>query len=367
VSHSADSDRYGRSLIVGLVVLALSGCSTVGPSQLYQDQIGYARSLGDAEKSTTLLNIVRIRYGDTPTLLEATQIISGYQLQRNVTGGFEAFPSAALSTFLDGAASVQLQQSPTFTFQPLSGEQFAQSFIRPLSPGDLLPLTQGGLPIDVLFRLGVQSINGLSNAVALTRTGGAGSADFFSLLEDLRALQIAGFLGVRLERNVVPAGSHGASDPGGVYLSIALPRDPTLRATALEAKRLLGMGPTTTEAQIVYGRDAPNGEIAILTRSMLGVLTQLAIQIDVPATDIARGFTLPTVGNIGSERRPIVIIHSGQTAPPDVFALVQYHRTWFWITANDFDSKLAFTVLQTLLALARTDAPPGTIVTIPAG
>ena len=29
----------------------------------------------------------------------------------------------------------------------------------------------GGLPIDVLFRLGVQSINGLSNAVALTLTG----------------------------------------------------------------------------------------------------------------------------------------------------------------------------------------------------
>ena len=86
-------------------------------------------------------------------LLQATQVISGYQLQRNVTGGFEAFPAANPSTFLNGSASAQLQQSPTFTFQPLSGEQFAQSFIRPLSPADLLPLAMGGLPIDVLFRL----------------------------------------------------------------------------------------------------------------------------------------------------------------------------------------------------------------------
>ena len=55
-----------------------------------------------------------------------------------------------------------------------------------------------GLPVDVLFRLGVQSVNGLSNAVALTRqTGAAGSLEFFLLLKDLRRLQIAGLLSVR--------------------------------------------------------------------------------------------------------------------------------------------------------------------------
>jgi hypothetical protein len=46
---------------------------------------------------------------------------------------------------------------------------------------------------------------------------------------------------------------------------------------------------------------------------------------------------------------------------------VQYRRTWFWIAEDDFDSKLAFTVLQILLALARTETAPGAIVTIPAG
>jgi hypothetical protein len=100
---------------------------------------------------------------------------------------------------------------------------------------------------------------------------------------------------------------------------------------------------------------------------MLGVLGQLALQIDVPLDDVAHHLTFPTVGNIGLEHRPVVIIHSGAAPPADVFTAVQYHRTWFWIAEDDFDSKLAFTVVQILLALARTENAPGAIVTIPAG
>src|SRR5215469_858255 len=112
-----------------LSYVSLCGCSGFGTTRFYQDQLGYSRAVGDAEKSNTLLNTVRLRYGDTPVILQPTQVISGYQLQQNVTGGFEAFPAANPSTFLNGSASAQLQQSPTFTFQPLSGAQFAQSFI----------------------------------------------------------------------------------------------------------------------------------------------------------------------------------------------------------------------------------------------
>jgi hypothetical protein len=57
---------------------------------------------------------------------------------------------------------------------------------------------------------------------------------------------------------------------------------------------------------------------------------------------------------------------SGPAAPAETFTSVQYHRTWFWIDEDDFDNKLAFSVLQILLALARTEITPGAIVTIPA-
>src|SRR5215831_8489280 len=205
-------------VITLLACVSQCGCFGLGTTRFYQDQLGYSRAVGDAEKSNTLLNAVRLRYGDTPVVLQPTQVISGYQLQRSVAGGFEAFPAANPSTFLNGSASAQLQQSPTFTFQPLSGAQFAQSFIRPLAPADLLSLAMSGMPVDVLFRLGVESVNGLSNAVALTRqTCAAGSPEFFQLLQDLRRLQIAGLLSVRVENSAVRADMRSNSDPSRVY------------------------------------------------------------------------------------------------------------------------------------------------------
>jgi hypothetical protein len=352
-------------VITLLACVSQCGCSGFGTTRFYQDQLGYSRAVGDAEKSNTLLNVVRLRYGDTPVVLQPTQVISAYQLQQNVSGGFEVFPAANPSTFLNGSASAQVQQSPTFTFQPLSGAQYAGSFVRPLSPAELLPLVMGGLPIDVLFRLGVQSINGLSNAVALVQSGAAGSPDFFLLLRDLRRLQVAGILNIRFQHE----GAHAKSDnsePGRVYFSFAATRDPGLLPVVSEAKRLLGMPPAATDVEVVYGVSAKPGQVAVLTRSILGVLGQLSLQIDVPPDDVARHLTPQTVGNIGLEHRPVVVIHSGAAAPPDVFTSVQYRQAWFWIAEDDFDSKLAFTVLQILSALGKAEAAPGAVVTIPA-
>jgi hypothetical protein len=62
-----------------------------------------------------------------------------------------------------------------------------------------------------------------------------------------------------------------------------------------------------------------------------------------------------------------VIVHSGSKAPDNAFVSVQYKHTWFWISDDDFDSKVAFSIVQTLLSLAQTTNAPGTVITIPAG
>ena len=177
---------------------------------------------------------------------------------------------------------------------------------------------------------------------------------------------MTGLLSVSLQHETARTTSHPNSEPNRVYLSFATTRDPALLAVVDKVTRLLKLPPTVTKAEVVYGVNAQPGQVAILTRSMLGVLAQLSLQIDVPRDDVARHLTIPTVGNIGPEHRPVVIIHSGAAAPADVFTSVQYRQTWFWIAEDDFDSKLAFTVLQILLALARTEVAPGAIVTIPA-
>ena len=240
--------------------------------------------------------------------------------------------------------------------------------MRPLPPSELLPFLLSGLPIDVLFRLGVQSINALSNATSFTRISDTGSPDFFVLLHDLRILQIAGLVGVRLEHPQKPADKDPEGAAARVFLSITSTPDPALEQTADEVRHLLGLAPHARETEVVYGRyPSRSGEIAILTRSMLSVLNQIGSQIDVPPEDVAQGRTMLTVADVGIEHRPVVIVHSGPSAPSATYTSVKYHRTWFWIADEDFDSKLAFTVIQILLALATTSTAPGTVITIPTG
>ena len=83
-ARSRQTKPLRRGFILLLACASLGGCLSFGSTRLYEDQLGYSRALGDAEKSDTLLNVVRLRYADSPIFLQATQVISGYQLQRNV-------------------------------------------------------------------------------------------------------------------------------------------------------------------------------------------------------------------------------------------------------------------------------------------
>jgi hypothetical protein len=167
--------------------------------------------VGDAEKSNTLLNAVRLRYGDTPVVLQPTLVISGYQLQRNVSLGFEVFPTAnPRKRQRIGTAAAEPHLYIPASFWCSIRTKFHAA---PVARRSSAALVMGDLPIDVLFRLAVQSINWLSNTVALTQTGAAGSPDFFVLLRDLRHLQITSLLNVRLQHETGRTTSRSNSDP----------------------------------------------------------------------------------------------------------------------------------------------------------
>src|ERR1700733_8642277 len=177
------------------VCVAISGCAGIGPSRLKADQVDYARALGDAKKREILAAVVGLRYGDAPAFLTVSSIIAAYTF--DATGGATANagsgsqPSYALAT-----GSVSYSNHPTFTFTPTTGEAFASAYIRPLAPSLVLPLAEGGIPIDLLLRITAQSIGGLQNGSALGGDNAAGAPGFFELLQSLRRLQMAGELNV---------------------------------------------------------------------------------------------------------------------------------------------------------------------------
>ena len=135
-------------------------------------------------------------------------------------------------------------------------------------------------------------------------------------------------------------------------------------------RELLDLDPEAQEFTIVYGSLPQNNrEIAMLTRSMLEILVEVASHIEVPAAHVAEGRTITTftdeveTGGVISSR-----IQSSREKPADAFVAVQYRGYWFWINDRDFTSKRLFSSLMFLFTLAETGAPTqAPTLTIPAG
>jgi len=344
-----------------LLCIALPGCTSFGPNRLESDQLQYARAISDSQKRQILLNIVRLRYADTPTFFSANQVISSYTLERRGELGLNLYPNVRGGNYATGLGGLTFSDRPTVTFAPLSGEQLARTAIRPLSPTDLLQFAQGALPIDVVFRLGVQSIGPLRNTLVLGGEQGAGLPQrrFYELLIGMRRLQVEGLLTVRIAPR--KDGSH-------VFLRIANGSNQELQAVVVRVRRLLGMTPSQIEAEVVYGR-VPNGahQIAILTRPIIGVLTHVSSEIEVPPADVAAGRTISSVSLVPYGLKPVIAVLSGSVAPSDAATAVRYQGSWFWIDGNDFNSKVAFTILGLLISVMQGTAGQVPILTVPTG
>jgi hypothetical protein len=69
-----------RRLAAAAVAFAVAACTSIGPGTVLRNRIDYGSSIGNSWKEQTLLNIVKLRYGNTPIFLEVAQVIAGYQL-----------------------------------------------------------------------------------------------------------------------------------------------------------------------------------------------------------------------------------------------------------------------------------------------
>jgi len=358
-------NRSTRTILLPVsFTLVLSACSSFGSQRLDHDQVDYAHALSRAAKREALSNIISLRYGDAPSFLAATQIIAAYQF--DLGGSFLGIGAASdlSGNTVQLGGTLALNNNPTFTFTPTTGEAFASAYIRPLSPALILPLIESGAPVDLLLRLAVQSIGGLQNSAALggANGNGNGNADFFELIHVLRRLQTAGALSVRFVKQ---------KDGDQVFLNIddSASQDTAVETDARRARTLLHLESTQPNVEIIYGTGRGNGKsVPVQTRSVISILSELGAQIEVPEADIANHATLPTVHVIGIETRPTIIVHVGDDTPKDAFVKAEYRNKHYWIADDDFDSKFAFSLLQNLIDLAQADQSAKTpLVTIPAG
>ena len=365
-----DVRRISDFLAAALIASVAGGCSSIGPATVPRDRSDYSAALGDSWKQQTLLNIVKLRYGDFPIFMEIAQVIAGYQLQTTAAAGFSAQnyittsvggPAAIAGTAGVGATYID---RPTVIYAPLTGNDFIKTLMRPIPPSSVLFLLQSGYPATVVMPLAVDSINGVANESRRAAMSRPGDPEFFRLAQLLYELQRANALQIRIER------SKDNSEISVVgFPPINVP--PDIAGKIAEVRRILHLTGAGQSHQVRYGGWSGKGdEIAMTTRSMLQVMVELGVLAQVPEADITGGKATPGAGSVPSpvgERPPLLNIMSGAAPPPDAYAAINYKGHWFWIADTDIRSKSIFSSVMLLFSISevgvRTAAP---VVTVPA-
>jgi hypothetical protein len=344
-----------------MAAMAVQGCASIGPTRLGRDQLDYARTLSEAGKRQTLLNLVRMRYGEPPAFLSVQQVVAGYTLQGTAQAGMNASPSTRSSDFATLLGTAQYTDRPTFTLSPVAGEHFVQAYLRPFAPADIVPLVEGGAPVDVLFRLVARSVGPLQNTHPMGNSDRSGSPEFLRLMRDLRTLQEAGVLLVRLRRE-----KEGAR----VFIAFETRHAPPMRGLVSRVLQLLRVDPSSREVEVVYGSGQERTrarEIPVLTRSLLNVLGAIAAEMQVPEEDVRAGRTDPTLREPG-DPRPSIAVRTSPSEPTGAYVAVRVEDRWYWVDGADLESKKAFAILEVLRSIAEGGrGVPTPVLTIPTG
>lgn len=397
-----------HALVATLLIAALmTGCA-VGPDALQRDHPRYTQALREIQDEHRLLNLVRLRYMETPVFLQVTSINTTYNVSVNANASVADSSQAGTTT---GAGVVGAYgETPTFTYSLPASAEFFGRMVAPLSAEQLGPLAMSGA--GGFFRLGVRRINRLENVSSFTgwTAEKPGSyAEFEEALDLIEALERAGLIDFTYNMTTTQIsspfdelGEHSsipdAFSSGLLFVkneddqwvarsektvsflrfagsSINDPR-------ALRLRELLNLDPQKYSFPIVdvdfspteririatdrpaaaFDPEAKFREIVVVNRSMFEILGIASRSVQVPNEHLQAGLAAPDENVLGN----LLTIQSSEGEPANAAIAVQHKGTWFYVAANDMNSKATFLRLNALFEVtAGRVAGTDPILTIP--
>lgn len=401
--------RHRPSLLACCAALLVAGC--VGPNAIRQTRLRYNDVYRATNDEQLLLNIVRLRYADSPVFLDLPSITSQFEL---AGGGSYPGPGGAQTSF--GIAGLSGRDTPTLSYHPREGREIARALLTPLT-AELFQAVKAGASTEQFLLMAVNDINDVPNAsqatVLVPKAPGENTA-FRRGVQLLEQLQERDAVELSFSTSDEP---QNASDPiptsrvygrdildaakdGYVFRakgdseSLLQKREKGLvlrvRPAAVESEemrelaRIFHLTPGLSRYKIKSelaeeANSAPAGPmgddtIYLNMRSTLQMAVFLSKGVCVPAEHIVSGVAPSTPGPDG---RPydwprvtsgVFFVHSQRQCPRDAEVAVKYRGYWFYIARNDVASRSAMTVYEILFGLQEADGKTmGPLLTLPVG
>lgn len=358
-----------RALCIGVGALALGACSSLGARTIPGARFDYNDAIVRSFDNQMLLNLVRLRYQDSIFFLDLSSVVASYRREVNGSVSPGGVVNGATSYSWAAAAGGAWSESPTISYVPLQGEDFAKRLLAPVEPAAILLLSRSGWGLERLLLCAVQQLNEVLNGTAI---GGVAPVQ---VLHYERFQRVAILLRTLQENGHIQLNT--LAEPSGTVAVTAgsIPMTDEAHAMAAEVIDLLDLSaregaPIALDAPAFPRKPA---QVVLVGRSLLGVMTFLAQQVKVPDEHVRAGLVRITKGPDGKPfdwnriSRGMFRVHSGRSEPESAYLKVEYRGHWFWIDDSDLETKSTYTLLAQLFSLqaanGRIQAP---VLTIPA-
>ena len=152
-------------LALSVAATGSTGCA-LGPRQIYFAHQKYNEAIKDSFCREMLLNLVRLKYRETPEFVDIGGVAAQYSFDgtARIDGGFVS-GLFSLDKLAPGA-TLNRSERPTITYAPSRGKDFERNLLTPINVSTIGVLTNQGWSADRLLRLSTRSLNFLDNAIS---------------------------------------------------------------------------------------------------------------------------------------------------------------------------------------------------------
>lgn len=414
---------FGQSLKATAFAASLAficgGCAT-GPRTIETVRLPYNESVKITSEEQLLLNIVRLRYGETPSSLAVSSIASQTEFQGDlslipffgVAGGDAQV--GGKSRFIPHAGIAGVDR-PTVSLTPLDDHDFTRNLFTPLSLDGILYLVKTTWPISTVFRLYLENLNWVANAQFAS--GPTPKAipvfrEFRRGIDLMQRLQDRGWLvfsaeertrklgGPFLPTEITPHAAMAAAKSGLRY--ILDPKTGSFDLTKRESYPVLFVHPVgvmspemkelakifhlkpgrsfydvSIEAKNPFSDSRSSGERTTLDlepRSPLQALYFVSQGVEVPQEHTELNLVRTTRDSSGNpfDWRSVTdalfrVVWSPEVSrPKQASVAVRFRNGWFYIEETDHVTKATFSLLLELSRMQlHASGPAGLLLTLP--
>lgn len=310
------------------------------------DRIRYNKSVINSDLQQALLNIVRLRYGDTPNFLSVNSIVS----QFNVDGSIASDPSRTFIPLIGTNYNVNLSlkgsfsESPTITYTPMQGEEFVTRLLTPVDIKVIKLFLRDGWGIAHIFRIFLQHLGGMDNAVIASRPSSHRMPkykEFAEFTKILRKLQIEEQIHL-----------YNDTELEHYRLRVEISSFRNLNANQLQLLARLGITPKYPKFWISSEPEEGPHNFYAETRTVLSIYSFLSKGVNVPKSheDVVKVVRYP-------DGRPfdwreivggLIEVKSSKLMPAKAYISIYYRGYYFYIDDRDDNSKETMHLLMIL-------------------